>query len=103
MFGMTDFGDWRLRGQEQHLQGVSLRWKPYRIYSESWEHDHCAFCWAKFVDHDYARAWGWVWEEDWLTEGYATTSDYAHGADYEWICAGCFADFVDLFEWRVVT
>lgn len=100
---MSDFGDWRLQGQEQYLREVSLRLKPYRIDSETSDHDHCAFCGAKFVDPDYAKHQGWNWDQDWNTEGYATTNDYVHGADYEWICVRCFADFNDRFNWNVVT
>jgi hypothetical protein len=37
-----------------------------------------------------------------LTEGYATTGSHPMGADYYWICAACFDDFVGRFKWRVV-
>lgn len=32
-------------------------------------------------------------------EGYATTSAYEKGADYEWICVECFRDFKDEMGW----
>ena len=81
-------GDWRLSGQERYLQGAALIRKRYRAKSAEWEHDHCAFCWAKFPDE--------------ATEGYATTAEHPQGADYHWVCERCFDDFADLFEWRVV-
>lgn len=50
VLGMVDSDDWRLHGQEKYLQGITLTWKRYRAPSATWDHDHCAFCWAKFVD-----------------------------------------------------
>lgn len=41
--------DWRLTGQDEYMSGVTLVWLPYRQWSETWDHDHCMFCWAKFV------------------------------------------------------
>jgi hypothetical protein len=97
--------DWRLTGQEGYLKGATLVRKPYRVYSEKWEHDHCAFCWAKFMDPDYSDAHRKAIENDseLLTEGYATTAEHPHGADYYWICQECFDDFAQDFGWRVVS
>ena len=86
---MASEDDWRLlRGQENYLKGVTLRWKKYTRYSPQWDHDHCSFCWAKFMDADYPDA---------LREGYATLNDY------HWICKECYEDFKDMFEWKVET
>ena len=86
---MASEDDWRLlRGQENYLKGVTLRWKKYTRYSPQWDHDHCSFCWAKFMDADYP---------DVLREGYATLNDY------HWICKECYEDFKDMFEWKVET
>lgn len=76
--------DWRLRGQERYLFGVTLSKSTYRQRCERWGHDHCEFCWRKFS----AR------EGD-LREGYSTQDEY------HWICEQCFADFRDRFQWRV--
>jgi hypothetical protein len=80
--------DWRLQGQEAYLAGAELCWKPYRHYSEAWDHDHCEFCWAKFAEP------GSLPEA--LHAGYATPDDY------RWICKACFDDFCERFEWIVV-
>ena len=42
--------DWRLRGQEKFLKGVTLVRRRYRQYAQNprWDHDHCSFCWAEF-------------------------------------------------------
>jgi hypothetical protein len=88
--------DWRLTNQEQYLQGATLVRKPYRAYSDTWEHDHCEFCLAKFVEA------GSESQPDARIEGYATTADHPKGADYHWICPACFDDFAEMFGWRVV-
>lgn len=86
---MTEASDWRLRGQEKYLAGVTLVHRAYRRYTANrdWDHDHCAFCWAKFMVED---------RPDVLHEGYATTDDY------HWICEPCFRDFQEQFRWTVV-
>jgi hypothetical protein len=95
--------DWRLGGND-HLQGVAFTWKPYRAWSQTWEHDHCALCWATFMDPNFSEDHRRFIEEhpDVLTEGYATTSEFKHGAEYDWVCKQCFDDFVDLYQWRVI-
>jgi hypothetical protein len=84
---MREENDWRLQGQETYLKCLPLWWQRYTRYSESWEHDHCEFCWAKFMEADVP---------DVLHEGY-TTEDHDR-----WICEECFEDFNDLFEWKVM-
>jgi phage terminase large subunit-like protein len=79
--------DWRLNGQEDYLKGVTLSWRKYSRYSKEWEHDHCEFCWAKFMEQPGPEI---------LTEGYTTPDKY------RWICKTCFDDFRDLFDWKVV-
>jgi hypothetical protein len=95
--------DWRLTGQERYLRGAALVWKPYHTRSETWEHDHCSFCWAKFMDPNFSDAARRFIEEhpDVLTEGYTTTAENERGADYHWVCKQCYEDFADLFEWRI--
>ena len=36
-------------------------------------------------------------------EGFAVTAEYELGADYEWICAGCFDFAKEAMGWRDVT
>lgn len=96
--------DWRLTDQDRYLHGAELTWKSYRARSETWEHEHCVFCWAKFMDPDFSKEHaGHIAEHpDVLTEGYTTTTSHEHGADYHWICKPCFDDFSERFAWRVV-
>lgn len=75
------------------------------MWSETWEHDHCEFCWAKFVDPAFSEAHARLVREDHevLTEGYAALGTGPEGEDdYHWICDTCFNDFRERFAWRVV-
>lgn len=80
--------DWRLAGQEEWLVGLTLHRRPYFLWPEDWDHDHCEFCWAKFELPGGPRS-------DSLTEGW-TTEDECH-----WLCDTCFADFRDRFKWTI--
>lgn len=86
---VADESDWRLTNQDTYLTGVELQRRRYRRppSNPSWDHDHCAFCWAKFMVEDHA---------DVLHEGYCTLDEYY------WVCDECFADFRERFGWRVV-
>jgi len=83
-------------GQERFLQGAEFVHKPYRVWSDRWEHDHCAFCTRKFVEARRST-------DDAVTIGYAALARGPEGQDdYHWVCEACFADFCERFEWRVV-
>ena len=89
--------DWRLTDQEDFLTGITLVRVPYEQWSQSWDHDHCAFCWAKFAPAHVASPPGEPFER----EGY-TNVDVPDTPDhYWWICAGCFEDFEVRFRWTV--
>jgi hypothetical protein len=77
--------DWRLTHQENYLNGVMLIRRQWRPSQPGWDHDHCAFCWAEFGPSENVIHEGW------------TTTDEGH-----WICDGCFADFREQFQWRVL-
>jgi len=82
---MTKSDDWRRQGQERYLKEVTLSYKKYSALNESWDHDHCEFCGAKFMENN----------DDFLTEGY-TTED-----KYRWVCSQCFEDFKLEYKWKV--
>lgn len=81
--------DWRLENVDR-LKGLALRRQKYTRWSDDWDHDHCAGCWAKFMESG---------GPDTLQEGYATCEDYRFGARYEWICPKCFSDLKTEMEW----
>ena len=98
--------DWRLdRRPDDYLSGATLVRKPYRAWSDAWEHDHCEFCWAKFMDPNVSAEHRKFIEDnpDVLTAGYAARGTGPEGQnDYHWICPDCFNDFQEQFGWRVV-
>jgi hypothetical protein len=62
---VADDSDWRLQGQESYLKGVTLVRRAWRVPTSNpaWDHDHCEFCWAKFMDADSPHV---------MREGHAT-------------------------------
>lgn len=78
--------DWRRQGQESYLKKVILSWKPYTNDCEEWDHDHCEFCSAKFMEAS---------NKDVLNEGYVTEDTQ------RWICKECFEDFRDEYQWLI--
>lgn len=80
--------DWRLNGQESFLLGVELTRADYVPPSPTWDHDHCEFCWAKFMDKD---------GPDIQRTGYNKLVDEI----LVWICNDCFGDFKKRFRWTV--
>jgi hypothetical protein len=78
--------DWRLTNQAAYLTGITLAWRQYKAHSATWEHEHCAFCWAKFMAPGKGGE---------LTVGYCTPEEE------HWICESCFNDFHPLFKWQV--
>jgi hypothetical protein len=82
---------WRI-DNASHLKRVRLQLRRYTPWSESWDHDHCAACGAKFAEFK---------GPDILHEGYATAEDYPKGAGYEWVCSACVADLKDDLGWIV--
>jgi len=78
--------DWRRQGQELYLKGATLTFKKYATQKDAWDHDHCEFCGAKFMEPGNDGA---------LTEGYATEDNY------RWVCTQCFEDFKGEYRWNV--
>ena len=77
--------DWRLMGQEKYLMGESLRFKSYPERKTATDHDHCEFCFQKFMDSG----------EDTIQQGFATLDDY------RWICPTCYEDFNEQFQFKI--
>ncbi|MGH2869811.1 MAG: hypothetical protein ACRDNK_19870 [Solirubrobacteraceae bacterium] len=92
--------DWR-RTSPGAANATHFRWREYAAPAPTWDHDHCLFCWAKFVPPSRAG-------EDWLSddtheihfEGYATVEP--SGSGFEWVCGRCFDDFASELEFVVV-
>jgi hypothetical protein len=81
--------DWRLGwGKDDFLRGAVFVWEEYSAPSEAWDHDHCAFCWQKFMEVD---------RPDVERFGYVTDTEVQEW----WVCRGCFEDFRERFGWQV--
>ena len=89
--------DWRLERleEQEYLPGIRLQRMRYREYRPDWDHDHCVACWAKFTVSDFP-------EQPTLHEGYTTCSDFEQGAEYWWVCPGCFSLFREAMGWTEV-
>jgi hypothetical protein len=81
--------DWRITNA-RHLKGQRLRFRRYTRWSDTWDHDHCAACWARFAEGE---------EPDIQHEGYVTGDDYPKGAGYDWVCKQCFTDLREDMQW----
>lgn len=81
-------GDWRLTNQMAYMKAATLAWRTYVPPSESWDHDHCEFCFAKFLPAPAGP--------DVEVAGYVTLDD-----SERWVCKRCFDNFRDLFAWNV--
>jgi hypothetical protein len=82
---MSDVNDWRSRNQERYLRGIAFTWRMNRPAIPENDHDHCEFCFAKFMQGGAIGTLG---------EGYAS-ADGDH-----WICKPCFEDFCAQFNWH---
>jgi hypothetical protein len=76
-----------------YLFGMAFRRKSYSAPGKTWDHDHCAFCWAKFADFE---------GDEILHEGYASVENAKWRADYHWICPSCFDEFEEKMQLTVV-
>ena len=72
--------DWRIRDQKEYLNKKKIK-KNVFMKKENWDHEHCEFCWEKFLSG---------------TEGFCTEDEKY------WICETCFRDFKDAFGWTLV-
>ena len=79
--------DWRLRGQDEYMQGMKFIYKKFAVGGDSNEHEHCEFCWHKFMEHPEGI-------EDCSSSGYCSLD-----GKY-WVCEECFEDFRESFSWE---
>lgn len=83
-----DNGDnWKLHGQEEYLTNAVFQFSRWKLLDPHWDHDHCAFCWAKFSESG---------GED-LAEGYVTRD----GDWNAWVCPTCYNEFKESFNFKV--
>jgi hypothetical protein len=56
------------------------------VTPREWDHDHCDFCWAKFMDS---------------SAGYTPAPRHERFGSV-WVCPACFDDLRERFGWSVV-
>jgi hypothetical protein len=92
-------------GQHPDLEGATLVWQEYRRPAESWDHDHCAFCWVEISDRPDAtgetlRA---AFTDDVPTKPPPPVSDPrlvpAPAGTKQWVCPTCAEAYRHVFEW----
>jgi len=93
---LVENNDWRITNQAKYLQGVTVQYRRYNKPNAEWDHEHCSFCWAKFMDEADPNA-----QPDALHEGYATEDSAGGSPAHHWICTTCFNDFREQFDWQV--
>jgi hypothetical protein len=47
---MREPNDCRFVKQDRYLKGATVKWADYKAPSPEWDHDHCQFCWSKFME-----------------------------------------------------
>ncbi len=72
--------DNRLTNQKSYLDRARLKRKPYQSNGNPNDHEHCVFCWFKFLPQ---------------TIGYCTVDEKY------WICDGCYEDFKEYFAFKL--
>lgn len=106
---MADSGDsqrdWRLDLGPENLFDTTLVKKRYRAWSEDWEHEHCVYCTAKFMDPLFSDLVAQQIKEtpEILTVGFVVQHASPGGKpDSQWVCETCAQDFCELFRWSLV-
>lgn len=95
-----DPGHWGQFGQEDiYPVGTVLERRPYKAPKAAWDHDHCIFCWAKFVDPHLSEASRRAIQGD----PEILTSGYTKESVGEWVCPSCFDEFAERFGWSKVS
>jgi hypothetical protein len=80
--------DWRLPSGHSHrdLRGATLSWTRFVPPTPGHEHEHCVFCWAKFMDLEDP-------EMKILRAGFVTENE-------EWVCEQCYHDLKEVLRLR---
>lgn len=86
---LQESDDWRLV-TARDLAGLTFHWVRWHRPSETWDHDHCSGCWAKFMKESYP---------DVLHEGWTTGDDWPSAPEAEWVYSTCLAELKCILGW----
>ena len=87
------------------LVGAALVWREYHRPSESWDHDHCAFCWATVTDYPNAAADDLkaAFTDDVPQPPSPQPADpkfvHAPAGSRKWVCPTCAEAYRHVFNW----
>lgn len=84
---MIEENDWRLSmGQGEGMKDREFQYKEFVKPSESWDHEHCVFCFHTFMENPQGQ-------KDCSKQGYCSTD-----GRQDWVCDECFNDFKEMFH-----
>ncbi len=69
------------------LRGAQFKYQAYKMPKPTWDHDHCEFCWAKFMESGNTDA---------LLEGYYCKSEDT------WVCPKCYEEKNVEYQWELI-
>ena len=85
--------DWRLDSPGADLAGHTFRWAEWTRPTETWDHDHCEFCWAKITDLPKPVTDGHLYFKcAWVTLDQSGTG--------HWVCPTCLRELASHFDLR---
>ncbi len=100
----ADDSDMRWNAHDEYLTGAEFCLQSFGAVGMH-EHEHCEFCWTKFMDPNFSDGHRAFIETnpDVLTRGYASTESWSPGIHKYWVCPTCFEDFRQRLGLRLVT
>jgi hypothetical protein len=82
--------------------GTLLVYGPFEPRADSWETEHCLFCYTPFLAPRVVEASSRLrGKPGLLTAGYTTTREHFEGARSHWACQRCIEDFAAELGLRV--
>lgn len=76
-----------LQEKEKYLKNARLQWADYKMPKPTWDHDHCEFCWEKFMEGG---------------QGGTKASGYRLESEDVWVCKECFHKYQSRYNWTSV-
>jgi len=97
---MSESNAERLRKSLSHYKGFVFRWQQWKALSPTWDHDHCAGCWARFAerpeewnDRIYTEGWVTLWPTTRTAEEDEKTVAELRAAGKSWFPLRSLVDF----------
>lgn len=75
-------------------RGWTFTLKPYRRWSEAWDHDHCISCSCAIAEPGL--------RDDAIAVAYGVSAEHPNGEDYDWLCPACARELASRLQLRLV-